>query len=571
MKWFSNLKIIHKLVSAFILVGLFIGIVGSIGIYSMRNMNKNLENIYENDLAKIKYINELRLNSISGERDMLLVANPGFRLGLDSFKKTLETTKASEDKSIANYKTILTTDSDRNELAEFEKLLASSRVISDKIINLAEAGNYADTGGLMSEYGQGILANKLAFLDKQVELVSENARVDYDNSQLVYRSTVVKTIVVTVFGLFIAVILGIIISTTISSQIKKIIIVAKALGENDLSKTADIDNNSETGILAKALNKSILNLKVLIEEISTGAANISTVSEEICATTEEISAKMDVVNESVRQVSLGAEQLSATTQEINATTESISANVADVAEKANEGNKSANNIEIKANQFRKTAENSTSTSNQVYLEKQESIVKAIEEGKVVNQVKIMADEIGNIASQTNLLALNAAIEAARAGEQGKGFAVVADEVRKLAEQSSATVKNIQDVTQKVQQAFDNISRTANDVLNFIDSKVKVDYELFVDTGKQYGNDALEFSDLSSDIVDSMNTVNETISEIKNAIETVSATAEESAASSEEILVSVNESTMAIQEITKTSQDQAVLAERLNSMVQKFKL
>ena len=423
----------------------------------------------------------------------------------------------------------------------------------------------------MSEYGQGILANELAFLDKQVEIVSENVRVDYDNSQLVYRNTVVKTIGVTVVGLFIAVILGIIISTTLSRQIKKIILVTKALGENDLSKTADIDNNSETGILAKALNKSILNLKVLIEEISTGAANISTVSEEICATTEEISAKMYVVNESVRQVSLGAEQLSATTQEINATTESISSNVADVADKANEGNKSANSIETKANQFRKTAENSTSTSNQVYLEKQESIVKAIEEGKVVNQVKIMADEIGNIASQTNLLALNAAIEAARAGEQGKGFAVVADEVRKLAEQSSATVENIQEVTQKVQQAFDNISKSANDVLDFIDSKVKADYGLFVDTGKQYGNDALEFSNLSSDIVDSMNTVNETISEIKNAIETVSATAEESAASSAEILESVNESTMAIQEIAKTSQNQAVLAEKLNSIVHKFTL
>ena len=43
MKWFNNLKIIQKLLSAFILVGVFIGILGSIGIYSMRDMNKNLE------------------------------------------------------------------------------------------------------------------------------------------------------------------------------------------------------------------------------------------------------------------------------------------------------------------------------------------------------------------------------------------------------------------------------------------------------------------------------------------------------------------------------------------------
>ena len=36
-------------------------------------------------------------------------------------------------------------------------------------------------------------------------------------------------------------------------------------------------------------------------------------------------------------------------------------------------------------------------------------------------------------------------------------ALVADEVKKLAEKSSDTVQRIQEVTQKVQQAFENIS------------------------------------------------------------------------------------------------------------------
>lgn len=98
----------------------------------------------------------------------------------------------------------------------------------------------------------------------------------------------------------------------------------------------------------------------------------------------------------------------------------------------------------------------------INLELEESIQQS-------NQIVLF---IKNIVIQTNLLGLNAAIEAARAGQNGAGFSVVAQEIRKLAMTSSDSVKTIAASLNQMQQVVQRQKGKTEEINDFIAVQAK---------------------------------------------------------------------------------------------------
>jgi Methyl-accepting chemotaxis protein len=204
------------------------------------------------------------------------------------------------------------------------------------------------------------------------------------------------------------------------------------------------------------------------------------------------------------------------------------------------------------------------TSNRELLE------VAIENSRSVEKINSLTSEILSISSQTNLLALNASIEAARAGEAGKGFSVVADEIRVLADNSRDTANNIQHISVAVTQAVEELARDANEMLNFIDTAVLVDYDKFVDIASQYHDDADNIDNMLGDFNHKSQNLEETISQITSGIDGINTAVEENAQGVTIVANNTSQLVESLAGIRERAENNKEISDKLKEEVHLFK-
>lgn len=348
----------------------------------------------------------------------------------------------------------------------------------------------------------------------------------------------------------------------VNNQFSMINEYAESLESGDeLSEIEEKHGHDSLLRIHQAVNK----IAKLIGRLKAGIATADSHTEELSATTTELIFIMEDMKETIHSMSEGSLELSASTEQISQTANHIEMATKRLSEKAEESGRVALNIKERASQVKEDASSSAESSYAMYIEKEANIIEVIEKVKVVEEIKYLADTIGSIAGQTNLLALNASIEAARAGEAGKGFAVVAEEIRKLAEQSAQSVDNIHRVTDQVQNAFATLTMNSTGILDYMNTKVKPDYDQFVQVGIQYEKDAEFINKMSNDLAGASKQMADSIEELNLAIRSVTTNSQDTASANEEILFNISEVSLAIKEVADNVQAQHQLTSKVNQL------
>ncbi|NSW92299.1 MAG: methyl-accepting chemotaxis protein [Firmicutes bacterium] len=574
MNWYNNLKIRTKLISGFLVVAFIALALGIFGVYNIRKIDNLDTKLYETmtvPLGEMAIIVESYQRMRANVKDILLTDDPA---KISDYENRIAQRNEEFSKNLKSYEKTLFTEEGRKLTEELFHHKEKYDAIMKDVIRLAKENRREEARLLMYGEAEKIRADMEKTYRRMMEIKVAAAKETAGNNTNTANQATTATIAFLSAAFILSVVLGFFIANSITNPVKAAVEHARIMAGGDFTREVPesfLRRRDEMGQLAHAFAEMNEKIRALLKEVAASVAETSAASQELSATVEEVSAQGQNVNASVEQIAAGMEETSASVEEVTASSTEIGNGARQLEARAGDGKAKVQEIEKRAEQMKETAQTSKLTAQSIYNVKQQEIKKAIEEAKIVEEIAKMTDVISEIAGQTNLLALNAAIEAARAGDQGRGFAVVAEEVRKLAEHSAQTAGNIQQVIEQVKTAVDKLTTNAGEILKFIDDKVAPDYDMLEKTGEQYAEDARFVKTLTEEFAAAASRIAASISEVNTAMEGVAAAIEEATASSQEIANNATETAKALEGVAKTAQAQAEMAEKLSSLVARFKV
>ena len=301
-----------------------------------------------------------------------------------------------------------------------------------------------------------------------------------------------------------------------------------AEGEGDLTARLEGSNKDEFGELSNWFNIFMEKIQILIREIAENANNLNGSAAILSILSGHMSQGADKMSEQANTVADASEEMTGT-----------------------------------INKIAENSEKGTIISNDAVLKVKNASNRVGELGKEALEINKVTETITKISEQTNLLALNATIEAARAGESGKGFAVVANEIQELARQTagatleikgkigsiqnstSGTVKEIEQITKVIDQV--------HDIVSFIARSVE------------------EQSVTANNIAGNINQISDGIREVNENFAQSSVVAEEIAKDIGATNQGIGEISENSLKVNNSAEELNRLAEKLNQMVERFKI
>ncbi|MFY9513514.1 MAG: MCP four helix bundle domain-containing protein, partial [Rubrivivax sp.] len=311
---FKNLKIGVRLIAGFVLVAGISAVVGFIGIQNASQMNDKAEAMYNNELMGLSYIKEANINLVyigRARSNFLLAQTQAER---ERHLASIAKSSAAMKDYVEKARPLFVSDRAKQIFTEFNGSVAEYEREMERALALAGAKKLAERDEALAT-AMGSVREKADKLDKMFdELIQQKearAKQASEDTEALYRSSRAMMLALIGGGVLLGVLLGFVISRSVTRPLARAVDAANRLSEGDLGMKIEVDSRDETGQLLLAMQNMVAKLSEVVAEVNSGAESLAGASEEVSATAQSLSQASSEQAAGVEETSASMEQMTA--------------------------------------------------------------------------------------------------------------------------------------------------------------------------------------------------------------------------------------------------------------------
>lgn len=573
---FTRMTIEKKLKTGFLTVALIALVLGMLGFWGLSRLESTLENIGNNripDLQALSILNTERMAIRAQTLDIYTAENSEHDVAVASYRQIQQERAESWEAVEQAWSTLQgiprATDHGRQLVSDLGKEYRAWRShyveldgLIDRFVNSTGDDQRA---ALYLQYGDAVermipVSDRMgALFVRLTENNTTNTNAVMEDSMGMARFLEWTMLIAAIGGVIIAIVMGIVLSRSISGPLSRGVGIADKISRQNLSEDVPSDlleRSDEIGDLARSMQTMTENLRDVINDIFSGVQTLASSATELSAVSSQTSQNVTSMSELTTTVAAAAEESSTNTTSVAASMEQAATNLTSVAGATEEMSATIGEIASNSEKARRISADAGDKATSVSTLMQEL-------GLAAQEIGMVTETITDISSQTNLLALNATIEAARAGTAGKGFAVVANEIKELAKQTA-------DATEDIKNKIGGVQQTAGSAIADIEKITGVVGEV----SHIISSIATAIEEQSSVTRDVAGNISQASAGVNDANERVAQTASVSQSMAQDISrvdQSVSEIRAGGEQVQNSAVELSKLAEQLKHMLEKFDL
>jgi methyl-accepting chemotaxis protein len=286
-----------KLLIGFVVVALLCGVTGVIGVSQLTTMGNDIKDMAGNTIPTLMALDRVEMDIRNADESVNAMTNP-LAIGNDAFiaaqKNIIQAAKEDRAKAVDLYDSTHQEAQAQKLWDAFKAALPGLDAYNDSIIALVDkAGRLPSTAPVTTGTGAAArttnasnperdaifaqLADKLVNDNTMENVLAANQKVqDFDRQFYTIDSpkaveaggaqAVVIVIIVTILALGAAIVIGLILGTSMSKSVRKVVESVGRIAVGDLSQKLDAQSKDELGVLARSVNTCIDNINSLVAD-----------------------------------------------------------------------------------------------------------------------------------------------------------------------------------------------------------------------------------------------------------------------------------------------------------------